>query len=231
MNDEMREQELARIRETYAGYERGRVRLWDSSNRGYARIAQERDARLIELIRQSLPPDGQVLDAGSGVGTLAAVAKGAGIEASWTGIDLLESSVTLARATHPWATWIVGSADELPFEDQAFDVIVASTLFSSLPSRRLEHGVAREIGRVVRRGGWIVWYDLRLGSPRNPAVHGLSTQDVERLFPDWPLDLEPLTLLPPVARRLGPLTRIFYPGLSLLTPLRSHLVGRIRRPD
>jgi len=39
-----------------------------------------------------------------------------------------------------------------------------------------------------------------------------------------------VTLLPPLARRLGPATPLAYPVLAALPPLRSHLIGLLRKP-
>jgi hypothetical protein len=36
-------------------------------------------------------------------------------------------------------------------------------------------------------------------------------------------------VLPPLVRRLGPLTAALYPALALAPPLRSHLMGLLRK--
>ena len=131
----------------------------------------------------------------------------------------------------PDARFVVGSADAMPFRDRAFHVVCAITLFSSLPSPSLEAAVATEISRVIRPGGWLVWHDLRYDNPGNPAVHGVTTGRLRELFPGWELELHSFTLVPPIARRLGPLTRVAYPLLHAVPPLRSHLIGRLRCPS
>jgi SAM-dependent methyltransferase/GT2 family glycosyltransferase len=228
-----RDAELQRIRNTYQRYDsEDRARLWDPRNRGYARMIADRELRLVGLLREGLPPTGgAVLDLGCGTGELAESARAGGIGVTWTGVDLREEMVRQAAAAYPWATFVEASADALPFADGSFDVVIASTLFSSLPSPALEHAAAAEVTRILRPGGWMVWYDLRYDNPRNPAVHGLSEERLRRLFPGWDAELTPMTLLPPLARRLGPATSLLYPLLDALPPLRSHLVGRLRRPS
>ena len=230
---EDRERDLAAIRATYARYQRdGRVRIWDPRNPGFARIVRDRDRAVVDLLRNSLPPKGgTVLDIGSGDGRLAEVARGAHLPlASWTGADLDPGAVAVAESAMPWASWVEASADRLPFADASFDVVVASTLFSSLSSRALEEAVASEVARVLRPAGWLVWYDLRFDNPFNRAVHGIGPSLLSQLFPGWPVELRAMTLLPPAARRLGPLTKVLYGPLERISLLRSHLVGRLRRP-
>lgn len=226
-----REEALESIRRTYRSYrEAGRDRLWDPANPGYARMVRDRDRALVDLIRRSLPPGGSGLDLGCGPGDLADLVRSKLSEVSWTGVDLLPEAIAEARALRPWATWIEASVDRLPLADRAFDVVVASTLFSSLPTPSLESDVAAEIARVLRPGGWLIWYDLRYDNPRNPHVHGITADAFARLFPTWRSELGSMTVLPPLARRLGRFTPAAYPVLEMIPPLRSHLVGRLERP-
>ena len=194
-------------------------------------MSEERDSHLLRLLRASIGPSADILDLGCGDGSLAETVRSANVPmGTWTGVDLDPTSVAEATETHPWATFLEGSADRLPFEDATFDLVVASTLFSSLPRGELERAVAAEVGRVLRPGGWLVWYDLRHGNPRNRAVHGLTKGELARLFPGWAAELRPLTLAPPLARRLGSATAVLYPALSAIPHLRTHVVGRLRRP-
>lgn len=228
-----RDEDLEQVRRTYARYdEEGRARLWDPSNRGYARLARDRDRALVGLIEASIAATpGPVLDLGCGDGRLLTAALSAGVRpAEWHGVDLDADGVAAAASAHPEARFVVGSADELELADGSVAVVVAATLFSSLPSATMEADVAREIGRVLAPGGFLIWYDLRYDNPRNSNVHGLGVDRIRRLFPGWEGELRPITLLPPLARRLGLLTSVLYPALHALPVLRSHLVGRLRRP-
>lgn len=145
-------------------------------------------------------------------------------------MDIDPSAIERARQEAPWATFIEASADRLPFPDHTIDVVLASVIFSSLPTEALERAVAREIERALRQGGWLVWYDLRRDNPWNPAVHGIDATRLASLFPGWQAQLRRTTLLPPLARRLGVTTALLYPLLERLPVLRSHLIGRLRSP-
>jgi ubiquinone/menaquinone biosynthesis C-methylase UbiE len=224
--------DLEAIRETYSGYDdSGRDHLWDRTNPGFDRLKSQAEERLLLLLRSSM---GQtplaILDVGCGNGDLAALARERGVPATWTGIDLLPDRIATAAMRIPDGRFIVGSADAMPLLAAEFDVVAAVTMFSSLPTPELEARVAKEIARVLRPAGWLIWYDLRYDNPSNPAVHGVTTRRLAELFPGWRQELHSLTVAPPIARRLGRLTPIAYPVLHAIPPLRSHLVGRLQRP-
>lgn len=195
-------------------------------------MMRDRDRVLVELLRRSLPPSGgRVLDLGSGDGRLALVARDARLAINtWVGVDLDPTAVASASMSVPTASFLEASADALPFEASSFDVVVASTLFSSFPSDDLEWAVAAEMTRVLEAGGWLVWYDLRYSNPMNRAVHGISRKRLVKIFPGWAVDLRPMTLLPPIARRLGRLTGRVYRPLEMLPVLRSHYAGFLQKP-
>jgi len=223
--------DLAAVHSTYASYEqRGRGRLWDQRSAGFAKLHADLLSRLIETLRVATRgTTARVLDLGCGAGDLVGVARSAGIEAEWIGLDLRPAVIEEARLSYPDVSFMVGSADEVPLPDASIDVVVTQVLFSSLPSSRLERAVAAEVDRLVAPEGSVVWLDLRYSNPTNPAVHGLSQRRIRALFPSWTVELESAGLLPPVARRLGPLTSVTYAMLAAVRPLRSHLVGRLQR--
>lgn len=226
----MTEQE--HIREVYRSYEEGgRDRIWDLRNRGFARLSRDRDLRLRDLLARSLPGgSASLLDVGCGDGSLLATVAERWPDVRLAGVDLRPERIEEARAKVPDAQLVVGSADALPFDDDSFDVVTAITLLSSLPSDAMETAAAREMARVIKPAGWLVWFDLRYDNPSNKAVHRIDARRLARLFPGWEQELRSSTVLPPLARRLGRFTPVLYPILELVPPLRSHLIGRLRCP-
>jgi len=98
------------------------------------------------LDRLATPPDGTVVDAGCGEGTLT-LALGAGRGWDLCGLDLSARALGLAARAAPAATWIAANADRaLPIQDASVDLLLS--LFSRRP--------AAEFRRVVRPGGWVV---------------------------------------------------------------------------
>jgi hypothetical protein len=106
---------------------------------------------------------------------------------------------------------------------------MAFTVFSSILDPSMAGNVASEIARVLRPGGGLLWYDFRYNSPANRHVRGVSAHRVRELFPGLAGELHRVTVLPPLVRRLGPLTAAAYPALGAIPPLRSHLMGLLRK--
>jgi len=99
-------------------------------------------------------PGDDVLDVACGTGntTLPAARTGARV----TGLDLvpklLDEARVAAEAEGLNVTWVEGDAEQLPFEDASFDVVLST--FGAMFAPRHEV-VAAEIARVLRPGGRI----------------------------------------------------------------------------
>lgn len=99
----------------------------------------------------------RVLDVGAGPGALAAVAVDRVGAARVSALDPTDAFVQVCRARLPEVQVRQGPAEQIPFEDAAFDVAAAQLVFHFLsdPAR-----AAAEMIRVVRPGGVIatcVW--------------------------------------------------------------------------
>jgi ubiquinone/menaquinone biosynthesis C-methylase UbiE len=139
------------------------------------------------------------------------------------GVDLDRSR--LEEASRRYASMRFGVADvtALPLRDGAYDVVVQSTLFTSLLDPESRRRAALELQRVLRPGGFILWFDFRYNSPRNHRVRGIRKREIVRdLFPGARARFFTTMLLPPLARRLAAISAAGAAALSLLPPLRSH---------
>lgn len=97
-------------------------------------------------------PGEDVLDVACGTGNAALRAAAAG--ARTVGVDLtpelLEVGRSLARESGVAVEWREGDAENLPLDDESFDVVIS--VFGCMFAPRHD-AVARELGRVLRSGG------------------------------------------------------------------------------
>ncbi len=125
--------------------------------------------------RYPLPPAARVLDVGCGTGEIASRLAEAMPGATLLGLDVLESTVALARARHaalaPRLSFARGDAYALAFPDASFDLVVCRHVLQAIPEP--ERAVA-EMRRVTRPGGWLHLlledYDLIQASPASEAL-------------------------------------------------------------
>jgi ubiquinone/menaquinone biosynthesis C-methylase UbiE len=230
-----RDSESERIRRVYARYDADpqHLRKRDAHNRGNRAIRRERRTGFGTIVchqfgRQLSGLD--ALDIGCGAGVaLRHLAQLGFDERRLAGVDLLEERIQNARMDLPSADLRVADASQLPFQHASFDLVTAWTVFSSILDDQLARAVATEMARVLKPDGAIGWYDVRVNNPFNPNTRPYTKGDIANLFPGFELHLRSITLAPPIARRLGPLTPVLYPALAAVPPLRTHYLGLLTR--
>jgi ubiquinone/menaquinone biosynthesis C-methylase UbiE len=228
----MESHEVLRIQEVYARRERTHGSHKDSAGR--RRLLLERDIRLERSLADRFDrplSECRILDVGCGYGRVLSWCYERGARAdNLFGIDLLTNRIKIARESYPAFTFTQGNAEQLPYPDAWFDLVMVFTVFSSILDDAMAERVARSIDRVLARRGAVVWYDLRYPNPWNPAVRAMTKSRIRRLFPTFALDLESLSLLPVVAHRLGLHMDLPYHLLASVPVLRSHHFGFLRPP-
>ncbi len=145
------------------------------------------------------------------------------------GIDLMSAFVRDAKQHFPNYTISQSSGHQLPYRDASFDLVMQSTVFTSINDVSLRQQIAKEMLRVVKPNGIIIWYDFRYPNPRNADVFPLSQGDIRALFPNTSCTLSSLTLLPPLARKIAQYSFLACQLLELFPPLRSHYLGVIQK--
>ena len=108
--------------------------------------------RLVEAC--GIGPGMKVLDVGAGTGnaSLPAAERGAEVTASDLTPELLEAGRSRAEAQSLQLEWATADAENLPFEDASFDVVMSSIGAMFAPHHQ---DVADEMTRVCRPGGTI----------------------------------------------------------------------------
>ncbi|MCM3874267.1 MAG: methyltransferase domain-containing protein [Pyrinomonadaceae bacterium] len=141
------------------------------------------------------------------------------------GIDLSESRARKAQECLSAADLRVGDAAELPWKDETFDLVIASTLFTSILDSRVRRMVADEIMRVLAPGGTLLWYDFAFNNPQNRNVRKVDREELKRLFPELSGRIKTATLAPPIARLVARRSWALANLLETIPFLRTHLLG------
>ncbi len=147
------------------------------------------------------------------------------------GLELLEDRYAEARHVLPSAlTLRLGDASQAPIAPGSVDVVLQSTVFSSLLDDAFQEHLARRMWSWVAPGGAVLWYDFTVDNPRNPDVRGVPRARVEALFPEARASFAKVTLAPPIGRLLGRKAPVLLPLATAVPPLRTHLVGWLAKP-
>jgi SAM-dependent methyltransferase len=123
---------------------------WSARAEGWAEVWAGMAAPAHEAILDAvgIGPGMRLLDVGCGSGELCALASARG--AVVAGIDAAEGMIAIARRRLPDADLRVGAMEQLPWEDDSFDV---ATAVNALQFAADFGDALREVARVVRPGG------------------------------------------------------------------------------
>lgn len=143
------------------------------------------------------------------------------------GIDLLHDRLVEAHHKLPLAGVSCADGQHLPFPAHSFDLVLQYTAFSSVLDEKIKRQMAADMLRVLRPGGAVLWYDFWL-NPTNPHTRGIRPAEIKSLFAGCSVSLSKITLAPPIARRLVPLSWGLAALLESLRLLNSHYLAVIQ---
>lgn len=146
-------------------------------------------------------------------------------EPDLAGIELDETRAQVAQRALPGADLRVGDGSALPWSRGAFQLVVCSTVFTSILDSQMRQQIAEEITRVLAPGGAMLWYDFRVNNPKNNNVKKVGKSELFRLFPELKGAAKFVTLAPPLTRVLAPRSWALASVLESIAPLRTHLLG------
>ena len=147
-----------------------------------------------------------------------------------TGIDLRSDALSIAAHLCPQGVTLqCASGSTLSFQDESFDLVLQSLVFTSILDEDMKQRMAQEMLRVVKRTGLIIWYDFHVNNPWNPHVRGVRKAEIKRLFPNCHIKLERVSLVLPLAKILAPWSWITCYFLGSLRVLNTHYLGVIQK--
>ncbi len=146
------------------------------------------------------------------------------------GIDLFRPGLAGARRQNPNIGFIEGSAAELPFASGEFDLVFQSTVFTSVLDLHFRQAMASEVHRVLRHGGYFIWYDFLYSNYKNPNVRGIGRREISELLHSFHLRFQKVTLAPPIGRKASKISLSLYRLLAAIPLLRTHYFCFAQKP-
>jgi SAM-dependent methyltransferase len=224
--------DLARLRAEYAERaahvdQSGRYSLF---NPGQLFAIQQRQRAILKCLRRNgfYPlQEWRILELGCGSGGVLLETLIAGAAACHLhGVDLLLGRVQAAHQSLSNLPLTCADGQDLPYAAHSFDLAMQFTVFSSVLDDGVKRNLARELLRVTRPGGMIVWYDF-WWNPTNPQTRGIRPAEIRRLFPDCAIEFHKITLAPPIARYVAPFAWSLAVFLESLGIFNTHYLAAI----
>ena len=124
------------------------------------------------------PPRAQWLDVGCGTGAFSDLIRQRGAPKSLTGIDPSAAQVEFARKQLPGATFEVGDAAALPYDDARFDIVASALVIHFIPDRTKAFA---EMHRVLRSGGLVGGYTWKRTATTDHAAYAPMLHGTEHI--------------------------------------------------
>ncbi len=135
--------------------------VYDSGHAGIYEMCKDDYPPILEELKEDDFED--LLDVGCGTGPMVELLASELPGRRYTGLDLTPRMIEVASAKDiESARFVVGDAEDLPFDDESFDVVICANSFHHYPSpQAFFDGVAR----VLRPGGKLVLRDYTAPAP------------------------------------------------------------------
>ena len=198
-------------------------------------MLQERQRALLQMMVQAgctHLPQLRAVEVGCGTGgNLLELLRMGLLPQHLQGLELLPERHAQARHSLPGALALhLGDATLAPIAPASQDLVLQSTVFSSLLDDGFQQQLAQAMWRWLKPGGAVVWYDFTVNNPRNPDVRGVPLKRVQVLFPQAQIRHQRVTLAPPLARAVCKLHPSLYGLMNSLPLLRTHVLAWIQKP-
>lgn len=129
--------------------------IYDSGHAGIYEMCKDDYPPILEELKKV--DFENLLDVGCGTGPMIELLTQEYPDKHYIGLDLTPKMIETANAKRlPNTTFMVGDSENLPFEDESFDVVICANSFHHYPNpQRFFDGVRR----VLRPGGYLILRD------------------------------------------------------------------------
>ncbi len=197
---------------------------------------QERERKLItKILYPFLSPANKmkILEVGCGAGYNLHILLGLGfMPQNLFGNDIIPDRIEQAKTFLPSnVNLLLEDAASLPFPNSYFNAVYASTVFSSILDEEVQTLVSKEMWRLIKPGGGVIFYDFIYNNPNNQDVRAVKIKKIKTLFPDGKLNTWKITLAPPISRFVTKIHPYMYNVFNIFPILRSHVLCWIQKPN
>ena len=135
--------------------------IYDSGHAGIYEMCKDDYPPILEELKKDDFED--LLDAGCGTGPMVELLASEFPDGRYTGLDLTPRMIEVANAKGiENACFVVGDAENLPFDDASFDAVICANSFHHYPNPQ---AFFDEVARVLRSGGKLVLRDYTAAAP------------------------------------------------------------------
>jgi SAM-dependent methyltransferase len=178
----------------------------------------------IELVDQ------RILDVGCGYGRMLRFwAEMGGDPVLLFGCDVALYRLERARELSAGMQLVSANAGQLPFPCATFDLVSQFAVFSSIFDADVRVRAGQEMARVLRPGGWLLWYDLVWAG--SGAIRPLPKVEVMQLFPGLTLRYARPLFCHGLSDRIGSRPRLAMIREYLPFGRRDGLILLFQRPE
>jgi len=199
-------------------------------------IEQEKERAMIKWIKENhIEPleNKKLLEFGCGIGTnIQKFIRFGFIPSNIFVNDLMDERLHTAKELLPsQVNFYEGSAMNLNFNENYFDIVFQSMVFSSILDLDYRYKLAEKMWHWVKPGGGILWYDFIYDNPQNPDVKGVRLNELKNLFKGAKIVKKKITLAPPISRIVTRIHPNLYYLFNSLYFLRTHLLVWIKKNE
>jgi ubiquinone/menaquinone biosynthesis C-methylase UbiE len=199
-------------------------------------IEQEKERAMIKWIKENrLEPleNKKLLEFGCGIGiNIQKFIRFGFTPSNIFANELMDERLQIAKKLLPaQVNFYNGSVMNLHFNENYFDIVFQSMVFSSILDLDYKYKLAEKMWHWVKPGGGILWYDFIYDNPQNPDVKGVRLNELKNLFKGAKIVKKKITLAPPISRIVTRIHPNLYYLFNSIYFLRTHLLVWIKKNE
>jgi SAM-dependent methyltransferase len=141
--------------------------------------------------------------------------------------ELVEDRVAFLQNNYPFFHIIPGNVLDMDHNRFQFDIILISTVFSSILDRDFRKRLAKKAMDMLKPGGIIFCYDFAFNNPANKDVRKVVPGEIRQLYDNAAsIQFKRVTMFPYLGRKVG---KLYFLVNALFPFLRTHVISIIRK--